>query len=149
MHQCMFRLFTKYFTSKQEVHSDISLINTTIPERYIRHSYLHYDSDLSLFSYRVSIEFSDDILSQVWVLHPSKVLIELIHIFLVFPPAFLSWPARISRRPSTPLGSRKRLLSRLQFTHTRITCFNVHSHMSYIEGKGGAIATCPPELSSR
>ena len=31
-----------------------------------------------------------------------KVLIELIQIFLVFSPALLSWPARISRRPSTP-----------------------------------------------
>ena len=46
-----------------------------------------------------------------------KVFVQLNSYFLSFSPAFLSWPARLSRRPSAPLGSRKRL-SRLQFTHS-------------------------------
>ena len=61
-----------------------------------------------------------------------KVFVRLNSIFLVFSPAFLSWPARISRRPSTPLGSRKRL-SRLQFTHSyqmfqcSLSCVQYHN----------------------
>ena len=46
-----------------------------------------------------------------------KVFVRLHSYFLSFSPAFLSWPARLSRRPSAPLGSRKQL-SRLQFTHS-------------------------------
>ena len=36
-----------------------------------------------------------------------KVFVRLNHIFLVFSPASPSWPARLSRRPSDPLGLRK------------------------------------------
>ena len=46
-----------------------------------------------------------------------KVFVRLHSHFLSFSPASPSWPARLSRRPSDPLGSRK-WLSRLQFTHS-------------------------------